>query len=119
MIKVVSRKQFLKQSISTLGLGVAGALWLVSCGGDSESETTEEVSKDPCNDFSKVAETDLKAREKMGYVKASPVAGSNCSNCQLYLPFKETPSCGNCQLFKGPVEAAGHCTYWAPQVNMA
>ncbi len=113
----LTRKQFIHQSFSGLLTGIGAVFYLSSCNEEKKSE--EKVVTDPCNDFSKVSESDLKAREKMGYVKLSPVDGSNCSNCQLYLPFKETLGCGNCQLFKGPVAAEGHCTYWAPQVNMS
>lgn len=71
---------------------------------------------DPCTDFSQLTETDLKARQKMGYVKQSPIVDSKCQNCQLFLPLKDSPACGKCQLFKGPVLADAYCTYWAPQM---
>ncbi|WP_374756116.1 high-potential iron-sulfur protein [Dyadobacter frigoris] len=49
-------------------------------------------------------------------MKQSPSPESHCSNCQLWLPKKDSKDCGNCQIFKGPVYAQGYCTYWAPQM---
>ncbi len=117
MRDILSRKQFINQAFGGLGTGLSALFFFVAC--NDEKKTEEKVSLDPCNDFSKVSEGDLKNREKLGYVKVSPVHASNCSNCQLYLPYKETPGCGNCQLFKGPVLAEGYCTYWAPQVHVS
>lgn len=117
MHDILTRKQFIKRTFGGIVTGLSTLFFLTACNEAKKSE--EKVNVDPCNDFSKVTEDDLKAREKMGYVKVSPVEATNCNNCQLYLPFKETTQCGNCQLFKGPVEAEGHCTYWAPQVNLS
>ena len=50
---------------------------------------------------------DSQKRKQLGYVDKTPIPESHCSNCGLYLP-KE----GGCQLFKGPVNANGYCTYW-------
>ncbi|WP_439581466.1 high-potential iron-sulfur protein [Dyadobacter bucti] len=115
----LSRRNFISSSMYT-ALTLPGLAVCLNACNSSENKQKEEkpaVSADPCNDFSQVTETDLKAREKLGYVKESPIADSKCINCQLYLPQKVSPGCGKCQLFKGPVVEGGYCTYWAPQIQ--
>ncbi|MBE9461501.1 high-potential iron-sulfur protein [Dyadobacter subterraneus] len=107
-----SRRQFFLLS----GFGI----FFTGCNGKSDKETSETkavTNADPCSDFSDVSETELKKRQQLGYVKQSPSTESYCSNCQLWLPPKESKDCGNCQIFKGPVLAQGYCTYWAPQMS--
>lgn len=120
MIDKLSRRNFINRSICSVPILPLAMIWLSSCNSKTETKKKEEKaapkSSDPCNDFTGVTEADLKSRQKMGYVKISPIPESKCQNCQLFLPFKETPGCGNCQLFKGPVLTTAYCTYWAPQV---
>jgi hypothetical protein len=115
----LSRRNFVKNSLHT-ALTLPGlAVSLIACSSEENKQKEEKPAApvDPCNDFSQVTETDLKAREKLGYVKDSPIVDSKCINCQLYLPQKFSPGCGKCQLFKGPVVEGGYCTYWAPQIG--
>lgn len=116
-----SRRSFLRKCLST-GLTLTGAgFFLHSCGEPKKEEKkeqqTEKPPTEPCSDYSGLTETDLKARQSMGYVKKSPITNKQCSNCNLWLPPPAGKPCGNCQLFKGPVEPGGHCTYWAPQAK--
>lgn len=92
---------------------------LHSCNAKEKSSAKVEegaAPADPCDDYTGLSENDLKARESMGYVKQSPISEKQCGNCNLWLPPPAGKDCGACQLFKGPVYTAGHCTYWAPQV---
>jgi hypothetical protein len=117
-INQYTRRNFISKSIISLSVPAA-ALLLNACNKATESKQKEEkpaAAVDPCEDFTGVSEADLKARQKMGYVKKSPIADSRCQNCQLFLPFKDSPGCGKCQLFKGPVLTTAYCTYWAPQM---
>jgi len=118
-VNKLSRRNFINKSFISISALPAFALLLNACSTATESKQKEEKpavkTTDPCDDFTGVTETDLKARQKMGYVKASPIAESKCQNCQLFLPLKESPGCGKCQLFKGPVLTTAYCTYWAPQ----
>ncbi|CAG4989829.1 hypothetical protein DYBT9275_00390 [Dyadobacter sp. CECT 9275] len=122
MAQIVDRRNFFKKSFFSGSVLLTSGVLLSACNStESKKEAKQDdkqakPSADPCNDFSGISDTDLKAREKLGYVKESPIADSKCSNCQLYLPQKDTPACGKCQLFKGPVLATGYCTYWAAQV---
>lgn len=106
MNKHFSRRKFFTIS----GFGI----FLASCDG---TQGSSEKKTDPCSDFSEVSEAELKKRQQLGYVQKSPSTESHCSNCQLWLPRKDTKDCGNCQIFKGPVLAEGYCTYWAPQMR--
>jgi hypothetical protein len=125
-INKLSRRTFINKSVCTVSAMPAIALFLNACNNATESKQTEvkkteekpeaKAAADPCNDFTGVTEADMQARQKMGYVKASPIAESKCQNCQLFLPYKDSPGCGKCQLFKGPVLTGAYCTYWAPQI---
>ena len=81
----------------------------------SEKENNERLI-DPCNDLTGLDEADLKIRTGLGYVKKSPVANMQCSNCNLWLPPAADKKCGGCLLFKGPVDPSGYCTNWAPKI---
>ncbi len=110
-----SRRHFFVKGI---GL-VAGAWILDSCGGGEKTEqdaagSTPVVTS--CDDLSNVSKEDIAARQKLGYVKESPIADNQCQNCNLYLPPKNGQTCGGCMLFKGPVFPTSYCTYWAPKV---
>jgi hypothetical protein len=94
---------------------MSGGLLLAGCGGNGKK--TEEEAVTSCQDYSKLTEEDLAARKKLGYTDASPDPEKFCKLCNLYKPPKEGATCGGCLLFKGPVEAEGTCTYWAPQTT--
>ena len=108
-----SRRKFLEQCFS-IPQHWLGSIFLfqVSCKSDSKDSNQEPTGS--CTDFSHVTENDLALRKSFAYVDASPIPDSRCDNCKLWLPPKEGQECGGCLLFKGPVMAAGHCTYWAP-----
>jgi hypothetical protein len=106
-----ARRKFLAQA-TRAGFVVLGSnVALNSCGQNTKRQTPFEGN--PCDDIREVSEAELTKRKSFGYVKESPLADNQCSNCNLYLPPKESQSCGECILFKGPVRAEGYCTYWA------
>lgn len=119
----LSRRYFIKKTVYTsasiLGIGYI----LNACNSpQSDRENNEKTependntSKNACEDFSNVSETELKKREQFGYVEKTSIPESRCSNCQLWIAPKENQECGGCMLFKGPVYDDGYCTYWAPQ----
>lgn len=107
------RRQFFR-TLLQYGFLLTGA-GLSACGDQMPKDTTNSHSTGGCDDLSGLSEQDLKVRENFGYLPKSPVADNQCSNCNLWLPNEADPTCGKCLLFKGPVYAAGHCTYWAPQ----
>jgi hypothetical protein len=117
-IRIYSRRNFFKKTIFPALALPAISLGLSACNKNADKPKEDKPAKavDACEDFSQVTEADLKARQKMGYVKQSPIAESKCKNCQLFLPLKDSPACGKCQLFKGPVLVEAYCTYWAPQM---
>ncbi|XOV94912.1 MAG: high-potential iron-sulfur protein [Bacteroidota bacterium] len=102
------RRQFIQQSLSAFGFGCLVA----SCTAPAKKEATYQLKS--CQDLSQVSESELAKRKQFAYqIKASDPL-KKCRDCKLYLPPKPGESCGSCSLFKGPVEAEGSCTYWAP-----
>lgn len=117
-----TRRVFLRRCVTGITFMATGVL-LKSCS-NQESKNQEPVtgntsSPAPCSDYTGLTETDVKARQSMGYVQQSPLSDRQCNNCNLWLPPPSGKPCGKCQLFKGPVEPGGHCTYWAPQIKQA
>ena len=114
-----SRRKFIGKYIgATTTLLCGGLLWngceQKKAVGENKSST--DIAVESCDDLSGVSENDIALREKLGYVKESPINDNKCNNCNLYLPPAAGKECGGCMLFKGPVYAEGYCTYWAPQV---
>ena len=111
-----SRRKFISYLWTSLFLsnGLAG-------GRCSPKRTVQEnlsngKANDPCSDYSGVSESELDKRNKFGYARQAPTPDKQCNLCKLYLPPKKDEKCGGCMLFKGPVDANGSCTYWAPLV---
>lgn|SRR5690606_39616745 len=111
----VSRRRFLSATI------LAGAMlpFAAACGKKENAGQLPDATTSPsdCRDLSGVSAEDLAIREKLAYVNESPIPENECSNCNLYLPPTDERKCGGCMLFKGPVEAKGYCTYWAPKIE--
>lgn len=115
--RVLSRRKFILRSIGISSVSLA-VISFLSCDRKitAEKKSKTKTSVDPCDDLSGVSQNDIALREKLGYLKESPIEDNNCNNCNLFLPPPADQKCGRCMLFKGPVYASGYCTYWAPQV---
>ena len=113
-----SRRTFMQRCLSTGIAVLTGTLVLTACrkSNNSEARAKAESPVDACDDLTNVSESDIAVRQKLGYVKESPIPDNQCHNCNLYLPPKEGQKCGGCMLFKGPVFASAYCTYWAPKI---
>ena len=99
----VSRRRFLTVTAGALGVVPA----LAACGGGGPTQASA------CAGYGDLTGADLAARNALGYVDKSPKPAEICASCRLYnLPEGESP-CGGCQLFAGPVLAAGYCDSWA------
>ncbi len=117
--RAYSRRKFILKYVCASTVFLCGGLVLGGC--DRKKTIQENKSDaanpvDPCNDLSGVSKNDIDLRQKLGYVKESPIPDNQCNNCNLYLPPGVDKDCGGCMLFKGPVYLSGYCTYWAPQV---
>ena len=85
---------------------------------NSCTKQSKETESDPCNDLSELNETELAARDQLGYTAQSSFADRTCSNCSLFVKSDNTLTCGSCLAMKGPVADGGYCTVWAPvEVN--
>lgn len=113
----LSRRKFILRLIGIGATPLAVSSFL-SCDRKTavEKESGTEALVDPCDDLSGVSQNDIALRQKLGYVKESPIEDNKCNNCNLFLPSASNEKCGGCMLFKGPVYATGYCTYWAPRV---
>ena len=116
-----SRRLFLHRAWQSCAAFVAAAAAFTGCGKQEKQEkedTGTAATSEPkdCSDLSNITEEQIAVREKLGYVKESPLPDNQCQNCNLFLPPKEGAKCGGCMLFKGPVYAEAYCTYWAPKV---
>ena len=117
MPESLSRRKFIQRSGYATALFFAGGLVLGACTPKKKpAEETSSQTNDPCGDFTGVTENELEKRTKLGYVRKAPAPDKQCNGCKLYLPPKANEKCGGCMLFKGPVDANGSCTYWAPLV---
>lgn len=112
------RRMFIRNAYRACGFLVAGAIAFTGCGKQKEKGEPATGTTNPadCGDLSAVSEEDIAVRNKLGYVKESPLPDNQCQNCNLYLPPKSGEACGGCMLFKGPVYAEAYCTYWAPKI---
>lgn len=112
MIESYSRRKFVARCLYSVAL-LFGVGLTAAC---SKKESAQENKKtiDSCDDFSGVDVAELEKRKQFAYVKQAPDALKQCNSCKLYLPPKQGEKCGGCMLFKGPVDAGGSCTYWAP-----
>jgi hypothetical protein len=113
MIESYPRRKFVAQCFRSGALLFSAGLIVEAC---SKKESSQENQKatDACDDFSGVSEAELEKRKQFAYVKQAPDTLKQCNSCKLYLPPKQGDKCGGCLLFKGPVDAGGSCTYWAP-----
>ena len=93
---------------------MAGLAGIIISGVSCEEKNPENELLNPCSDLSQLSESDLEARRKFNYLEQTPDKNKACSECNLYLPSKETAQCGSCTLLKGPVMAIGICIYWTP-----
>ncbi len=118
---MMNRKNFLK----TLTFGaMSTGLLLSACGGDApeskKADTGEAPATQPpaassnadCNDLSALTDAEKDQRNLSEYVPKSLDPEKNCGNCRFRKPASEPNGCDGCQLFKGPVNAAGNCKAW-------
>ncbi len=107
----INRRQFFHQSLYSTA-SFAGAAWLLTA--CSSPEKKKEYQLKSCQDLSQLIETELAKRKQFAYETRASDPLKQCKDCKLFLPPRPNESCGGCSLFKGPVEAQGSCTYWAP-----
>lgn len=116
-----SRRIFIRRAWQSCAALVAAAIAFTGCGKQEKQKeqdhaTASASAPTDCGDLSNITQEQVAVREKLGYVKESPLADNQCQNCNLYLPPKAGEACGGCMLFKGPVYPEAYCTYWAPKV---
>jgi len=108
---MTNRRLFFRQCLNKIA-SLAGATWLLTA--CSSPEKKKEYQLRSCQDLSHVSDTELAKRKQFAYKTLAGDPLKQCKDCKLFLPPRPNESCGGCSLFKGPVEAQGSCTYWAP-----
>jgi hypothetical protein len=113
-----SRRAFISRLAAMSAMSISVIAAFSGCDKKNQKVETADTAAEPvdCRDLSAVSKEDIAIREKLAYVNESPMPDNQCANCNLYLPPSGGKKCGGCMLFKGPVEAKGYCTYWAPKV---
>ena len=61
------------------------------------------VASSSCAGYASLSETDLNARQALGYVDRTPIEAQNCANCRFKAAYAEDANCIGCTLFAGPV----------------
>ncbi|MEY3014315.1 MAG: hypothetical protein RIT45_3050 [Pseudomonadota bacterium] len=106
----VSRRSFLRQSLSVSALGIGAGLVLTACG-----KSGGGAAAAGCNDTSGLAEADKAMRTTNNYVEAAADASKACEKCQLYVAAAAGAACGGCSVIKGPINPKGSCNLFAPK----
>lgn len=110
MSEQLSRRSFLRQSITVSALGIGAGLVLTACGKKSEGGGATG-----CNDTSGLAEADKAMRTTNAYVEAAADPAKACDKCQLYVAAAAGAACGGCNVIKGPINPKGSCNLFAPK----
>lgn len=106
MEKQMNRKQFL-QKLFVVGVGALAVGTRDARAQDAAKE--DAAAKDPCADTSGLTDMERKMRnDTLKYVSKSPDPKKECDNCKFWQP----PTCGTCQLVKGPIAPEGYCISW-------
>lgn len=105
----VSRRDFLFR----ISLAAAAAPVLVSfrSPGSITNSRAHGASLE-CPDTELSAEQ-VKTRDGLQYVDASPHEDKRCNNCRLFQPPAEEAVCGGCQVVPGPIHPNGYCIAWS------
>lgn len=103
----VSRRSFLRQSLSVSALGIGAGLVLTACGKSGGG------GGGGCNDVSGLSEADKAMRTSNNYVEAAADPAKACDLCQLYTVPAAGAACGGCQVVKGPINPKGSCNLFA------
>lgn len=112
-----SRRKFILRNVRIFTAFIGGTGLISGCGSGGNKRKTgqSETAYMPksCDDLSGVNKKEIQKREKLSYVKETPVPGSDCGHCQFHIPGKYGADIGGCLLFEGPVCASGYCTQYA------
>ena len=115
----LNRRAFLGRTLAIGAAGLGATSLLAACEGDSaagNSATDEAVNSSACTGYDTLSDTDLSARQALGYVDRTPNEAQRCSNCRFKGSYAADASCIGCTLFAGPVSPGGYCTGWAAAV---
>lgn len=126
----LGRRDFMRQAglYGLAGLATIGAAAVL--GGCGSKEKAEEVgaapgnavkaaqeAADPCNDLTKLTDTELTTRATFKYVPRAADTAKICETCNFWQPAAAGEICGGCTLVKGPIHPLGGCMSWVAQLK--
>lgn len=97
-----STRRGLLRAATALGLGVV-AIGVSACQSGGQAV---------CSDPDKLTDAQIAVRSSFEYVEKAPDPGKACAGCAFFLA-DAAGACGACDLLKGPVNSAGHCSSWS------
>jgi hypothetical protein len=103
-----TRRSVLRQGIQLPAAGVA-LFALSACGEDKPKVAA-------CADPNQLSVAENSLRKAGHYVEQSPDPAKTCAGCGFFAA-GEKPPCGKCEIFQGPVNAAGHCDSFAAKAT--
>jgi len=101
---VISRRALLGRGLHLPAAGAA--LWALSA---CDQQPKIEACAGPNN----LTLSENSLRQASHYVEQAPDPAKTCAGCGFFTPDEAGGRCGKCEIFLGPVNAAGHCDSWA------
>ena len=116
--QTINRRAFLGRTLAIGAASIGATSLLAACGGDSPGNDATAIAVDSsaCAGYAALSESDLNARQALGYVDRTPNEAQVCGNCRFKAAYAEDSNCIGCTLFSGPVSPGGYCTGWAAAV---
>lgn len=102
-ITLASRRRLLRVAASA-GAFVAVGGGLAACGSKAPNAV--------CSTPDKLTDAQIDVRTSFAYTEASQDPSKVCGGCAFFHAAADQ-TCGECELLKGPVNRAGHCTSWS------
>ncbi|MDX2144552.1 MAG: high-potential iron-sulfur protein [Rhodospirillaceae bacterium] len=101
--------QFSRRRLLTGGLEMSAATVAVAALAACDQGPKVEACAGPNN----LTFSENSLRQASHYVEQAPDPAKNCTGCGFFTADPAGGRCGKCEIFLGPVNAAGHCDSWA------
>lgn len=123
----MTRRELLVKTAAAGAITLGAGAFLAACepkksgdGAAGPGAAADGAADKSCNDpqdLAALSEAEIKQRQALQYVDASPKPEQNCANCQLYVEPASGKFCGGCNVLKGPVNPDGWCTAWVKKAG--
>lgn len=110
----VSRRSFIRTTVSVGAVSVGTAALLSACGKkESAAGGEKKAAAAGCTDVSGLSAADQALRKTNKYVDKVADATRACELCALFQAAKPGEACGGCTVVKGPIAPKGSCNLFA------